>query len=863
MTKYPTIKSSMKFILAFFAATMMCAVFFAIPASADEYTWNAVVGGQAIIDGDSVVISSTSIGDLNVPAGAEITVTGNNGGAGFAFHINLAAGASVNWEATVSGQSSVWVAGNNAAETSVSVSGSITSSSQVYPALSIVGITETIDITSSFIGHSTNITNGYGIAITGCTGADVTITAIQVNVDEGSGDAIYVNGVDSLTIGTTDDTVIVSCTTTNTGHALNLSNIANGTTIVNAAISNNVSASKALIKSTSDLTINAGSFNSYHTAIDQTGETLTVTGGTITGGDNGDGAYGIRASNATVSLEDGNITSSSSDAENDAAVKIMGDSDLTISGDADIDGGNVNGLWISNSDITFEMTGGSVTGKDGIHATSGLSMILSGGIVSAKPFSNSNDAAIHIADVDTVEIKGNVRIIGGNASGVSITDLEDSLCCNFTMSGGEISGNIGLDLTWIGTANITGGTITSTGNNPGAGISISYGEYVERETPIYLTANIGGNVNINGGTYGVYINQNYTPALTIRLNINGGTISGGTGLFVEQYDTATITGGTISGTGVGGFGIIDSTGGTVAIAPTVSVTVQGRGSALDATPTVTTPYYYTGENYDGSDRIPFRSIETPFANDLIYKYVQFLVAEPIFPTAPPPVSDPGPSTPMEYPTIPTINPPSVDGQTEWIEVIATLNKSGTVNSKQTAADVAAAHKTADKLNIAKIKLIITEEGTGISKSAMQKIYKAADGTPIYLTFDFYETAEDEKSDGNLFVKLNGKTGQILTRIDFDSARIDSAESYINNRFDTEILGTFETTQKSGWGDKATVTVSAESLGINTQNGEKFYILIHDTKTKKWYQLTGTAQDDEITIKTTRSGVVAIVTDAVN
>jgi hypothetical protein len=766
MTKYPTIKSSMKLILAFFAATMMCAVFFAIPASAAP-TWTSdqdFAGGPGVTY--TVEINSTTNGTITLGAagqGGELTVISNgtvtlNNNIGF----NLGTGSVLYWNASFEGSRTLTISG--------------------------------------------------------------------------SGTVVFGNGVTIETSGSPAVTLGAGLTS---------------------------------------VTINGSSITSTNgTAIETSATLLTVNGGTIEGGDNGNtsrdsAVYGIDIDEGTAVLNGGRITTASTDEVNnqDSAIHVTGNGHIRIAG-AEIHGGKMNGVSISSSYSTLTMTSGTVTGRDAIHALTALSVSLSGGNISTNSNSTSSDAAVHISDVPTGIISGNVIIDGGNATGVEILDtFHPGTRIDFTMDGGTIKGKNALHLSVVGTANITGGIITATGSAPEAGIKIGYQDPYVWENTYQQTITIGGNVDINGGTSGIHIID--SGKIETMLNITGGEISGENGLIIEEYDIATtnITGGTISGTGVGGFGIIDSTGGTVAIAPTVSVTVQGGGSALDTTPTVNTPYYFTGENYDGSGRIPFKSSEIPFVNDLLYKYVQFLVAEPIFPTAPAPAPGPDystPSTAMDPLNIPEIKNPNGDVIPEWIEVIATLNKSGTVNSKETAADVAAAHDKAERLGGGvKIKLIITDEGTGISKTAMQKVYKAAGGTSIYLTFDFYETSDDEISDGNVFVKLNEKTGQILTRVDFDSVRIDNAESYINNRWDTEILGSFETANKSGWGDKAAVSVSAESLGITAVDNQKYYVLIHDTKTKKWYQTTGTAKDGEIVINTSRSGVVAVVTDAVN
>jgi hypothetical protein len=224
-----------------------------------------------------------------------------------------------------------------------------------------------------------------------------------------------------------------------------------------------------------------------------------------------------------------------------------------------------------------------------------------------------------------------------------------------------------------------------------------------------------------------------------------------------------------------------------------------------------------------------------------------------------------PSTPAEEPK-PDIetDTDSSTGKKDCLVVIATLNKSGSVNSKATAEDISAAHTTAVQGGYSRMYLKIPEGGTGISASTMKKLYTAAGGTDIYLIFDFYDTYEVDESDvyGKFLLKLNDKTGQILTGLDFDTTRIQTAQNYIENRWDTEILASYETKQKSPWGDTATFSISIDRLGFKANDGEKLYALIYDTKENKWYQTSATIEDGNVIVKTKRAGIITIVTDSV-
>jgi hypothetical protein len=158
-----------------------------------------------------------------------------------------------------------------------------------------------------------------------------------------------------------------------------------------------------------------------------------------------------------------------------------------------------------------------------------------------------------------------------------------------------------------------------------------------------------------------------------------------------------------------------------------------------------------------------------------------------------------------------------------------------------------------------ITVIVLENGTGLSKSTVQKLVKAADGFEIVLVLTSMEDGEEV---GNIRFSINSKTGQILTGIYFETKNIQNVQNYIAERFDTNILGSFETAQKGGWGDTATLSVSMDKLGFSADDGTLLYALIYDTKAKKWYQVSAVIEDGEVVVQTKRTGVVTIVTQKV-
>jgi hypothetical protein len=101
-----------------------------------------------------------------------------------------------------------------------------------------------------------------------------------------------------------------------------------------------------------------------------------------------------------------------------------------------------------------------------------------------------------------------------------------------------------------------------------------------------------------------------------------------------------------------------------------------------------------------------------------------------------------------------------------------------------------------------------------------------------------------------------------TELYFETNRISIVRNYVKKRWDSRILGAFETEQKGGWGRTLTVSVSLEKLGFELDDGTKLYALIYDTKAKKWYEAKAEIIDGNIAIKTKRTGIVTIVVESV-
>jgi hypothetical protein len=194
-----------------------------------------------------------------------------------------------------------------------------------------------------------------------------------------------------------------------------------------------------------------------------------------------------------------------------------------------------------------------------------------------------------------------------------------------------------------------------------------------------------------------------------------------------------------------------------------------------------------------------------------------------------------------------------------VVVTAGLNKSGSVNSEATAAAVAEAAKIARANGEERFTIAIPAGATGLSAATIEKLVKAADGLEIVLSLTSNIDGEEV---GSISLPINAKTGQILTGLYFETERIYSIQNYIAGRYNADILGSFETAQKGGWGAVATLSVSTHKLGFTADDGEKLYAIIYDTKTGKMYQVPAAVEDGNVIIKTKRTGIVTIVTKSV-
>jgi hypothetical protein len=229
---------------------------------------------------------------------------------------------------------------------------------------------------------------------------------------------------------------------------------------------------------------------------------------------------------------------------------------------------------------------------------------------------------------------------------------------------------------------------------------------------------------------------------------------------------------------------------------------------------------------------------------------------PSYPTYTPPsypIFTPAPTYDIGY-TTPFISKSGITASVTVTEagiiVEAGINDTGSVNSESTVAATREAARIAKINNDTSITVTLPEGTIGLSAATVQKLVRASGGLDLVISFD------------SITLPLTSETGQILTELYFETERIYIVQNYIAERWNTDILGAFETAQKGGWSDTATISVSMDKLGFSADDGTKLYAIIYDTKAKKWYQVAAEVVNGEIVIKTKRSGIITIVTDSV-
>ena len=142
--------------------------------SGASHTWNGDGASITVANGDTIAITSTATGTLTIPAGATVTMTGTVTGAG-PVHLNLGAGAKVNWAASYTGSKD---------------SGALVQSSG-----SMTGELGAIEITGAIINTGTTMAS----AIAGFSDVVVTGGTVSGQLHGVSGQTVTINAGSTIT----------------------------------------------------------------------------------------------------------------------------------------------------------------------------------------------------------------------------------------------------------------------------------------------------------------------------------------------------------------------------------------------------------------------------------------------------------------------------------------------------------------------------------------------------------------------------------------------------------------------------------------------------------------------------------------
>ena len=306
---------------------------------------------------------------------------------------------------------------------------------------------------------------------------------------------------------------------------------------------------------------------------------FTMTGGSICGNTVNNGGSGVYAEGAsTVVISEGTIQGNKgTDAECNGSVCVVGGSSFTMSGGAIVDNamGNAGGVYASDEGTSFTLSGGEI--KDNVASYDrgvGGGVRINGTVV----FTMTGGA-----------ITGN-KCTGGNSGsgGVEVNDRWGR--STFTMSGGTISGNsasgsggVGIyscDFTMSGDASITG---NSAANGDGGGLQATNSAVVMKGNATISKNTATGS---GGGVMMWYGSLDLSDSAAIKDNTAG--VDGG-GICDNGVSTITLTGDSaVSGnSGRNGGGV--STGNTT-LSGNASIsgnTATGAGGGVIGTLTVT------------------------------------------------------------------------------------------------------------------------------------------------------------------------------------------------------------------------------------------------------------------------------------
>ncbi|MDF3416154.1 hypothetical protein HKX54_16240, partial [Sulfitobacter sp. M57] len=514
---------------------------------------NTFTGGTTVNGGTLATSGSGSLGDVTLNAGAFNSAGTVSGTA------TIAGGTM-----TVTG-GSVATANNNNGVLSITGGsvGTVNSASNTSNSGTVTTAVVTAGTFTNQGGGSvgTATVSGGSFSTSGSVTGSLTNNGASVSVGGGSVASLNNNSGTATITGGSVASMSNSATASNAGSVGNLSQSSG--TFTNAG---NVSTAN----------ISGGSFSTSGTVgtLNNSGGTSEVQGGTVTVADNTSGVLNITGGSV------GTLTSAASTTNAGEVV------DAEITGGTFENAGTVSGTTtISAGDVTnsaamagVSLTGGTLTNLDG---TLG-SVTNAGGTVDI----NGGAAGVIVNEVGTLAIAaaGETGAVTNSATATNLGTVE---------SLSNLAGTFDNGGTITGPTTVIGGTVSNTGAM--GDVAATGGTFTSSAGSIGDITIDGGAVELTGGTVGAVANQSGT----LTLGVDAGAVTNSATLFLTGSATSlinsggastvsgrvsgptTLTGGTLTNTGVLNGGIIVSDGTLVSTG-----TIVGPLDALGGTTSV-------------------------------------------------------------------------------------------------------------------------------------------------------------------------------------------------------------------------------------------------------------------------------------
>jgi hypothetical protein len=188
-------------------------------------------------------------------------------------------------------------------------------------------------------------------------------------------------------------------------------------------------------------------------------------------------------------------------------------------------------------------------------------------------------------------------------------------------------------------------------------------------------------------------------------------------------------------------------------------------------------------------------------------------------------------------------------------VIAGANASGSLNSASTIAALNAAAASAEIGD--EVKISAGADVSVISAATINKLLAAAEESGVDAVIAAAATDETGAAIAEIAIPLTGETRtSIKTGLILADESIDKAVAEREKASGVTILASLKTEQKTSFGTKVTFSFATETLGIEAEEGDTYYVAIlrGDGKT---VQVKAEIIDGELVFTTASAGVIMI------